>query len=75
MTFNEVENIHTSLIGLSVDYLIRFMTGTSAEEAFKILLQGALCLDLFLNKKKKKKGLVLGNAKKLLNDIKGLDYI
>lgn len=38
-TLNEVENIHASLIGLSVDYLIRFMTGTSAEEAFKISLQ------------------------------------
>ena len=47
---NEVENIHASLIGLVVDYLTRFMMGTSVEEAFKISLQGALCLDLFLTK-------------------------
>ena len=31
---NEAENIHASLIGLAVDYLTRFMMGTSVEEAF-----------------------------------------
>ena len=70
---NEVENIHASLIGLAVDYLTRFMMGTSAEEAFKISLQGALCLDLFLNSASGKKGLALRNAKKLLKGIEGLD--
>ena len=70
---NEAENIHASLIGLAVDYLTRFMLGTSVEEAFKISLQGALCLDLFLNNASGKKGLALGNAKKLLKGIKGLD--
>ena len=70
---NEVENIHASLIGLVVDYLTRFMMGTSVEEAFKISLQGALCLDLFLNNANGKKGLALRNAKKLLKGIKGLD--
>lgn len=72
-TLNEVENIHASLVGLAVDYLTRFMMGTPVEEAFKISLQGALCLDLFLNNTSGKKGLALGNAKKLLNGIKGLD--
>ena len=70
---NEKENIHASLIGLAVDYLTRFLMGTSAEEAFKISLQGALCLDLFLNNASDKKGLALRNAKKLLKGIKGLD--
>ena len=51
---NEKENIHASLIGLAVDYLTRFLMGTSAEEAFKISLQGALCLDLFLTQVTKK---------------------
>ena len=72
-TLNEAENIHALLIGLAVDYLTRFMMGTSVEEAFKISLQGALCLDLFLNNASGKKGLALGNAKKLLKGIKGLD--
>lgn len=71
---NEVENIHASLIGLAVDYLTRFMMGTPVEEAFKISLLGALYLELLLNKADGKKGLVLGNAKKLLKGIKGLDY-
>lgn len=64
MTFNEVENIHTSLIGLSVDFLTRFMMETSAEEAFKISLQVALYLDLFVNNVSGNKELALGNAKK-----------
>ena len=72
-TLNEAENIHASLIGLAVDYLTRFMMGTSVEEAFKISLQGALRLDSILNNASGKKGLALGNAKKLLKGIKGLD--
>ena len=40
---NETENIHASLVGLAVDYLTRFMMGTSVKEAFKISLEGALC--------------------------------
>lgn len=72
-TLNETENIHASLVGLVVDYLTRFMMGTSVEEAFKISLQGAMCLDLFLNSATDKKGLALKNAKKLLKGIGGLD--
>lgn len=71
---NEAENIHASLIGLAVDYMTRFMMGTPVEEVFKISLQGALCLDLFLNNVNGKKGLALRNAKKLLKGIKDLDY-
>ena len=70
---NETENIHGSLVGLAVDYLTRFMMGTSVEEAFKISLQGAMCLDLFLNSVTGKKGITLKNAQKLLKGIKGLD--
>lgn len=70
---NETENIHASLIGLAVDYLTRFMMGTTVEKAFKISLQGAMCLDLFLNSATDKRGLALKNAKKLLKGIKGLD--
>lgn len=70
---NETENIHASLVGLAVDYLTRFMMGTSVEEAFKISLQGAMCLDLLLNSATDKKGLALKNAKKLLKGIRGLD--
>ena len=35
------ENIHSTLIGLAVDYLTRFTMGTSLEKAFKISLRGA----------------------------------
>lgn len=59
-----MENIHASLLGLSVDFLTRFMMETSAEEAFKISLQVALYLDLFVNNVSGNKELALGNAKK-----------
>ncbi|KMY43161.1 hypothetical protein AC622_01895 [Bacillus sp. FJAT-27916] len=40
-TLNESENIHSSLIGLAVDYLTRFLSGTPIEEAFGVSLMGA----------------------------------
>lgn len=40
-TLHMTENINPALIGLAVDYLSRFMTGTSKEEAFRISLKGA----------------------------------
>ncbi|EOO75492.1 hypothetical protein ACQVPJ_26185 [Bacillus mycoides] len=53
---NECENIHSSLVGLTVDYLTRFLNGTPIEKAFKISLMGAfnvkeveLANDLLLN--------------------------
>jgi len=33
---NENENLHASIVGLSVDYLTRFMMGTSIKKAFYI---------------------------------------
>lgn len=38
---NEKENIHSSLVGLVVDYMTRYNNGSSLEEAFKISLIGA----------------------------------
>jgi len=35
------ENIHSSLVGLTVDYMTRYIMGTPIEEAFKISLMGA----------------------------------
>ena len=35
------ENIHPSIVGTTVDYLSRMMTGTPKEEAFAIALRGA----------------------------------
>lgn len=37
----EEENIHSSLIGIVVDYLTRFMLGTPVDEAFRISILGA----------------------------------
>lgn len=58
---NEDENIHASLIGMTVDYMTRFMMGSSRNEAFKISLKGASLIkdERF--------------AKKLLEKINGLD--
>lgn len=57
----ENENIHSSIIGLAVDYLTRYMIGATAKEAFSISLLGS---DIIKERKK---------AEKLLEDIKGLD--
>ena len=37
------ENVHASVIGMTVDYLTRFMTTSDKEEAFRISLMGARC--------------------------------
>lgn len=55
------ENIHTSLVGLAVDYLTRLMLGTPAEEVFKISVLGAK----IINEERK--------AHHLLEFIKGTD--
>ena len=34
------ENLHASILGMVVDYLTRFVMGTSVEEAFKIPIVG-----------------------------------
>ena len=59
----QLENVHTSIVGLAVDYLTRFMNGADKAEAFFISLQGAR---------------VIGEhktAEKLLDSIVGLDDI
>lgn len=38
---NPVENVSPSLVGMAVDYLTRFMSGTSARDAFKISEMGS----------------------------------
>ena len=42
---NEKENIYPFLVGLSVDYLTRFMMGSPKEKAFEISLRGSFIID------------------------------
>ncbi len=58
---NEKENIHPSIVGIVVDYMSRFMTGTDILEAFKISIMGAFNVGQ------------LKTAAELLNNIIGLD--
>lgn len=55
------ENIHTSIVGMAVDYLTRFNNGTSGEKAFEISLLGAGLIDHY------------STAEKLIKNVKGLD--
>lgn len=56
-----LENIHSSLVGLAVDYLTRFMINKNVKNAFQVSLIGASIInDEF-------------NAYRLLSQIKGLD--
>ncbi len=41
VTLNETENIHPGLVGLAVDYLTRFMSGSTVDQAFHISTLGA----------------------------------
>lgn len=55
------ENVSPTLVGIAVDYLTRFMTGSTVEEAFEIPRRGAVIvrnLDLY---------------KELIEEVKGLD--
>lgn len=58
---NPEENVHASLIGLAVDYMTRFMSGASTEDAFKISMMGAQLIGEDTK------------ASKLMAGIKGLD--
>lgn len=60
-TLNQNENVHASLIGMTVDYLTRVMTGTSTGDAFAISLLGA------------EKIAMLDLAESFLCDVDGLD--
>ena len=59
--FNPEESIVASLVGTAVDYLSRYMDGTSVEEAFEISLLGARAMRM--------EAKVFG----LLDDVKELD--
>ena len=56
------ENVHANIVGMAVDYLTRFMTGSSLEDAFKISILGA------------EKAQQLSNAEELLRKVTGIDY-
>jgi len=58
---NPKENVHGALVGLTVDYLTRFMTGTPVDEAFRISLMGSEIIGMF------------DKASNLVEGIKGLD--
>lgn len=66
-TLNEQENVHSSVVGMAVDYMTRFKIGADIKEAFKISLTGAIGAE-FLGKKNFVKKL-----NEILNNIKGLD--
>jgi len=58
---NPEENIHSSLVGLAVDYLTRYSMGTPLEDAFQISLWGAIKIH------------EIDYSDQLLNQITGLD--
>lgn len=64
---NIEENLHPTLIGMVVDYLTRFMSGASANDAFHISLQGAKLAECMGKRGSKKE------ADKYLKKICGLD--
>lgn len=64
---NEVENVHSSVVGMAVDYLTRFITGTDIVDVFTVSMQGAMMAEKLGVKK------AMGIAEKLLKGIKGLD--
>lgn len=41
IVINEEENIHSSLVGIAVDYLTRYMSGSTVDQAFHISTMGA----------------------------------
>ena len=61
------ENVHSSIVGMAVDYLTRFMTGQKAEKAFSISLDGAALAEKFGRKQSIKE------AALCLSRIEGLD--
>lgn len=61
MKINRINPAHKAIQGMAVDYLTRYINGTPKPIAFKISLMGAKNVD------------ELDNAKRLLNQINGLD--
>ena len=79
ITFNDgielgEENLHASIIGMVIDYLTRYLTGTSVQNAFKISIMGYKARirrlgEQIVQKDKLKKI----DIETLLKQIKGLD--
>ena len=67
-SLSEHENVHASVIGLTVDYLTRFVMGTDILEAFKISCMGAQIAEEMFSQKS-----ALKTAYTLLIGITGLD--
>ena len=63
----EAENINSSIVGLAVDYLTRFVMGAPAERAFAFSLAGAKFAEIHGQKKAFKE------ANKYLKNIRGID--
>ena len=70
----EEENVHASIIGMTVDYLTRYVMGTSKKDAFEIPIRGyffrAMLLGKSVIKNDQKKKIDISS---LLNGINGLD--
>lgn len=64
---NIEENVHSSIIGMAVDYMTRYLMGTPLKDAFSVSLSGAYRAELLT------KGIQCKEAKKLLEEIKGID--
>lgn len=64
---NDKENVHATIIGMTVDYLTRFMIGADLSEAFKISIKGVILAT--------KLGVITAQeeSKKYLRGINGLD--
>lgn len=63
LILNEVENIHSSIIGLAVDYLTRFKMENNVVKAFDISLKGAKLIGMY------------NKALELIDNINDLDDI
>lgn len=62
---NESENVHASIIGMTVDYLTRYAMGAELLDAFKISCMGAKVAEEMFQQKNAMK-----TASKLLSGIK-----
>lgn len=63
---NDKENVHATIIGMTVDYLTRFMIGADLSEAFKISVKG-------VNSAIRLGATTIDESKKYLRGINGLD--
>lgn len=70
LTLNKNENLHPAIIGMTVEYLTRFIKGTKAVDAFGRVYKGAVKAEKMYGQKG-----TLEKATKLLSEIKGLDDI